>query len=83
MNVLFLKNWVNPETGSTFKKGIIHKLRNVTAYELIEDGYCKELPGDLSWRELYQQGYANVSPEVEEVDVVEEEPQEKKGFFNI
>jgi len=92
MNVLFLKDWTNPETGTDYQKGIIHKMVNKRANQLVKQGICEKLPDDRSWRELYQEGYASVSPVIEEVET-ESDPLDiedddlgdaltRKGFFN-
>jgi hypothetical protein len=54
MNVKFIKDWTNPETGSTHKEGTFHKIGNEAALELIEQGYCLRMPDELGLLQLYK-----------------------------
>ena len=92
MNVKFIKDWTNQETGRVHKKGTFHKIGTSAAKQLIKHGYCLEMPDDLGLLQLYRnpelipQDYLE-RPKVEPEDPVNDDlgtvTRKAKGFFNL
>lgn len=54
MNVKFIKNWENPETGKVHHRDTFHKIGTSAARQLIKQGYCLEMPEHLGLLQLYK-----------------------------
>ena len=91
MNVKFVKDWKNPETGKTHKKDTFHKIGTSAAKQLIKQGYCLEMPDDLGLLQLYRNPEMIPQRYLEQQRVEPEDPvnddlgtvtRKAKGFFN-
>ena len=76
MNVVFLKEWFNPDTGKTVKKGAIVDIIDWKLKELESDGYI-QIPEPVQIKDTIKK------EEKEKEFVFEEitEPKKKKTYF--
>lgn len=76
MNVVFLKDWFNPDTGKTVKKGAIVDIIDWKLKELEADGYI-QIPEPVQIKDTTKK------EEKEKEFVFEEitEPKKKKTYF--
>lgn len=88
MNVRFIKDWKNPDTGSTHKTGSIHKVGTSAARQLVKRGFCEEIKDqDAHMNEIYradqkEQVEEQVTEQVDEANDDLGTAGRVKNFFN-